>query len=420
MGVKTVGLFACRFFWNRQNISSQPLKATGEVARANTMNKVVRVILITILVFCASWSSAAFSSWFTETLIDPEDGMLDASDYLASARGFLPIPIIITEPAVGYGLGVAVAYFHAPKELDKEEHPHVGPPSISVGFGAKTENGTYLYGGAHSGVWKDDHIRYLGVLAKMNVNMSFYPDGPIGDIIGPDGIGFNINGYYLEQEMQFRLKESNWWLGGNYMYINADNTFKPGLDLPIDLPDPSFDFTLGAISMFVKYDGRNSTFTPTNGLSAKLEFQNFDERWGSDFNYDSVSGEVLKYIPFGDYSSMGLRLEGQTVNGDVPFFGYPFVDLRGIPAMRYQGQDVVVGEVEYLWGVTPRWTVVFFGGLGHTTPIADLDGESNTVAAGGMGFRYRLARKLGLQSGIDIARGPEDTSFYITVGSAWQ
>ena len=114
-----------------------------------------------------------------------------------------------------------------------------------------------------------------------------------------------------------------------------------------------------------------------------------------------------------------MRLEAETVNGDVPFFAYPFVDLRGIPALRYQGQDVVLGEAEYLWGVTPRWTVVFFGGVGHTTPIVDLDGESNTVAAGGLGFRYRLARKLGLQTGIDIARGPEDTSFYITVGSAW-
>ena len=378
-----------------------------------------RLALLMTLVLVASWSPVALSSWFTENLIDPEDGMLDASDYLASAYGFLPVPIIITEPAVGYGLGVAVAYFHAEKEKDPEEHPHVGPPSITVGFGAKTENDTYFYGGAHSGIWKDDHIRYLGVLAKMNINMSFYPEGLLGELVGPEGIGFNINGSFLDQEFQFRLKESNWWLGASYMYTNADNTFKLNLDLPTDLPDPIFDFTLGAISMILRYDGRNSTFTPTNGLSAKVKFQNFDERWGSDYNYDHVTGELLKYIPFGDYSSLGLRLEAETVNGDVPFFGYPFVDLRGIPALRYQGQDVVLGEAEYLWGVTPRWTVVFFGGVGHTTPVEEFEGDSRTVAAGGLGFRYRLARKLGLQAGIDIARGPEDTAFYITVGSAW-
>jgi hypothetical protein len=30
-----------------------------------------------------------------------------------------------------------------------------------------------------------------------------------------------------------------------------------------------------------------------------------------------------------------------------------------------------------------------------------------------------LARKLGLGAGIDLARGPEDSVVYLTVGSAW-
>jgi hypothetical protein len=379
------------------------------------MKNYIRLTLIASFL----WSPLALSGWFTDNLIDPQDGMLDASDYLASAKGFLPIPIIITEPAVGYGLGIAVAYFHAPKEIDREEHPHAGPPSISVGFGAKTENGTYLYGGAHIGVWKDDHIRYTGAVAKMNVNMTFYPEGPLGVIVGDQGIDFNIDGVFLLQEAQFRLKESNWWLGGGYMYVNADNTFKLFDNLPVDLPNPTFDFTLGALSLYVQYDGRNSTFTPTDGLSAKVKYQNYDDSWGSDFDYDQFSGQLFKYTPVGDYSSLGLRLEADSVNGDVPFFGYPFVKLRGIPAMRYQGQDMVLGEAEYLWGFTPRWSLVLFGGVGYTTAIKDQGGESRTVAAGGLGFRYRLARKLPLQAGIDIARGPEDTAFYITVGSAW-
>ena len=376
--------------------------------------------LTIILLAFASWSPAALSNWFKETLIDPDDGMLDASDYLASARGFLPVPIIITEPAVGFGLGAAAAYFHAPKEIDKDDHPHHGPPSISVVLGAKTENDTYFYGGGHSGVWKDDHVRYLGAVAKMSVNLTYYPGGLLGNIVGPNGIGFNIDGGLLLQQMQFRLKESNWWLGGSYLYMNADNTFKLFDGLPADLPAPTFGFELGALSVFVEYDGTNSTFTPTKGLAGKFEYQNFDDGWGSDFSYDQFNGELFKYTPFGDYSSLGLRLEANTVSGEVPFFAYPSVNLRGIPALRYQGQDVVTGEAEFLWGFTPRWSVVFFGGVGHTTAIKDLDGQSQTMAAGGLGFRYRLARKMGLQAGIDVARGPEETSVYLTVGSAWQ
>ncbi|MGF6545404.1 hypothetical protein [Paraburkholderia youngii] len=34
---------------------------------------------------------------------DPEDGKLDMSDFLIKYKGALPVPVVITEPAVGYG-----------------------------------------------------------------------------------------------------------------------------------------------------------------------------------------------------------------------------------------------------------------------------------------------------------------------------
>ena len=38
---------------------------------------------------------------------DPKDGQIDLSAFLAKPRAFLPIPLIVTEPAVGYGGGLA-------------------------------------------------------------------------------------------------------------------------------------------------------------------------------------------------------------------------------------------------------------------------------------------------------------------------
>ncbi|MFC1720269.1 BamA/TamA family outer membrane protein [Pseudomonadota bacterium] len=286
-------------------------------------------------------------------------------------------------------------------------------------MGAKTENGTYFYGAGHLGVWKDDHIRYVGALAKVNVNLNFYADQGTDSTGLSDGIGFNLDGAFLLQQATFRLRESNWWLGANYIYFDATNTFDLGSRLPPSLPDPAFDFNLAALGISVQYDGRNSVFTPSSGLLAKFDYRNFDNAWGSDFDFDNCKGTLFHYTPFGDYSSLGLRLQAQTVRGDVPFFAYPFVMLRGIPAMRYQGKAVVTGEAEYLWGLTPRWSLVFFGGIGKTSSISRLKDSGQTIGAGGLGFRYRLARKQGLQAGIDIARGPQDTSVYLTVGSAW-
>ena len=48
------------------------------------------------------------------------------------------------------------------------------------------------------------------------------------------------------------------------------------------------------------------------------------------------------------------------------------------------------------------------------------DSDNDLQHTVGGGVRYLIARRLGLQAGIDVAKGPEDTVFYLTVGSAWR
>ncbi|MDX3882896.1 MAG: hypothetical protein QHC65_00645 [Sphingomonas sp.] len=64
-------------------------------------------------------------------------------------------------------------------------------------------------------------------------------------------------------------------------------------------------------------------------------------------------------------------------------------------------------------------SLLAFGGYG----TSDRGGsriykDSGAIWAGG-GFRYRLARKLGLDAGIDVAYGPDGATFYIQFGHAW-
>jgi outer membrane translocation and assembly module TamA len=87
--------------------------------------------------------------------------------------------------------------------------------------------------------------------------------------------------------------------------------------------------------------------------------------------------------------------------------------------MRYQGDNVLTTEIETRWNVNERWSLVFFGGVGRTADSLSDFSDSENRWAGGTGFRYLMARALGMFTGIDIARGPEDWAFYIQVGSAW-
>lgn len=57
---------------------------------------------------------------------------------------------------------------------------------------------------------------------------------------------------------------------------------------------------------------------------------------------------------------------------------------------------------------------LYTGGGGYGNELA----ETPSRTTRGAGFRYLVARRYGFETGLDIARGPEDTVFYIQAGSA--
>ena len=75
--------------------------------------------------------------------------------------------------------------------------------------------------------------------------------------------------------------------------------------------------------------------------------------------------------------------------------------------MRYQGETAVTLDAEARWGLTKRWWLVAFAGAGWTDAGSAKALADSSVHSGGFGGRYLLARALGLQAGLDVAKGPE-------------
>jgi hypothetical protein len=65
-------------------------------------------IIIVTLCVTTPVSGSSFFSQFK----DPKDGALDTSNGLVDRKGLLPVPIVISDPAVGYGGGAALLFFH--------------------------------------------------------------------------------------------------------------------------------------------------------------------------------------------------------------------------------------------------------------------------------------------------------------------
>ena len=356
---------------------------------------------------------------------DPEDGMFDVSHWLAEKKGFFPVPIIITEPAIGYGAGAALVFLHDPlsgrvpdgETFDPQSKDAEGkliPPSISALFGMYTENDTWMAGGAHLGIWKNDNIRYTGALATGSINMQFYRN-----IMGNDiTIDANIEPQILYQGLKFRLNGSKFFAGADYLLLDTSS------EVSFSLIDPSFKKSSrdAAVILTLDYDSRNTIFTPSSGINASIDVSLFREAVGGDTNFEKYKAKIYYFTPLAETFVLGLRGDVESISGDpdeIPFYQYPFVNLRGIPVMRYQGESVAVAEMELGWNFTTRWTVLGFAGVGRTKNVGP-DDSTTTVYSKGLGLRYFIARRFGAHVGFDIAKGPEDTAFYIQFGHAWR
>ena len=390
----------------------------------------VRLRLLALLCLPAAGAQASF---IDEYMTDEQDGMFDVSKYLSTVpAGFLLVPSIITEPAVGYGAAAIGIFFH---ETDEQKKMRITkgallPENISVLGGGGTENGTWGAGLGHLGFWRHDSIRYRGFAGYISPNLDFYS---IAGVDLPKPIQLNITGPAVLQEIKFKLPNTHWFAGGKQIYRHTEmelaNEFSTdGLSenqaavvdrLNDQLHSSTTTSGAGAV---VEYDSRNNPLNPEQGYNYRAEYLWYADAIGSDLEYQSYTLTALNYWQLSDHFDMGLRLQYDGLGGDtdhLPAYIPPAIDLRGISKTRYQGNSVAVIETELAYKPTMRWKYLAFTGVGRTGDDFSELNDSETINNYGVGFRYLIARRYGFTMGADVARGPEDTAFYIQAGSTW-
>ena len=360
-------------------------------------------------------SENTFAQKKERLLVDTLDNALDLSNYLYNLNGFLPIISPITEPAVGYGAVVAGVFFMPKKKLDSDSKKFVMPDMVGAA-GGLTENGTWLAGAGYSGYWNNDRIRYRGILAYAQVKLKYYGLG--GGILEKYPIKFSLNSYFLLQQAIFRIGNSNFLLGGKYQFLKTNVILFENSSIPIFEPK-DLDLLSSGIGFIAEYEKLNNLLSPTSGIRINITYDQYLEIIGSDRDNGRVTFYTHYYQPILKGWTCGLRVESIVATGDNPFYMLPFISLRGVPAMRYQGELTALVETEQQFMFTQRWGVVGFGGLGITYKDLSSMEEGATAWNAGVGFRYLIARLLGLKMGIDVARGPENWAFYVVFGSSW-
>lgn len=359
---------------------------------------------------------------------DPMDGAFDAGAFILSKQGFLPVPILITEPAVGYGGGVGLMFLRYPEGQSPagqaaaaraagEAQPRVQLPNITGVVGGATENGTWFAGGMHLQNFKDGVGRSTTMLLRAHAELTYY--GAAGE--GP-AISYGDDAWLFRQKFERKLGQGNWFIGAQYNYLASDSVFDTG-GLPVPGLTPNeFDSATAGLGLMLSYDSRDTPFTPDRGNHTGFTVSRYAGELGGDFNYTRIDATSATWWTLNPRLVLGWFIEGHFTPGDdrVPFYDQSMISLRGVPAARYQGRQTLSNELELRYALTRRWSLVGFGGAGQVT----MDGvekifEADLVPAGGVGFRYLLARQLGLHAGCDFAWSEDDFAFYLTIGNAW-
>jgi hypothetical protein len=351
-------------------------------------------------------------------LIDDTDGMLDMSDYLREKRyGFLPVPVVITEPAIGYGGGLFGLFLHDQNEQQPSNGRFI-PPAITAFGGGATQNGTWFVGGGHRHTWNDDSIRYQILMGYADINLDIYSS----DIAGfgrSAGVSTRTKGYGGSQKLLFRVADSPYFIGASQFYANmeisADNPLANRL-LQGVLGESS---STSGVGLLMEYDTTDNFFYPRNGLSVTGEYQFYTNFLGGDYRYNTLTLDGKYFQPLGRDFTLVLAGNYQSLSNQdshLPPMARPYIKLRGISSYRYQGDYVSTVQSQLEWQMTPRWILQGFVGAGSAAKERENLYEQTEVAWGG-GFRYLIASAFGLHTGIDVAFSDDEQALYFNVGS---
>jgi outer membrane protein assembly factor BamA len=344
----------------------------------------------------------------------PDDGWFDVSAFLEEKYGFLPLPIIITEPAVGYGGGAGLMFLSKPLPQTEDG---LGRPNITVAGGFGTENGTWGTFASDMRYWLDEHLQTLVGLIYSSVNLDFYGLGN-DSLLENNPLRYNLEPKGGTMRAKYRFGDSRLWAGLNYAFVSTEVTF----DKPPGTPgEPPFrhESNVAGFTPSLTFDTRDNFFTPTRGTYLEGSAGFFSPAFGADENFQRGNLVAIQYIPLGSSLFLGVRADGAASFGSEPFYLRPYISLRAAPTLRYQGEEVAQIDTELRWQFWKRFSLVGFVGGGAAWNHFQKFDSTQTIVTGGTGFRYEIARKYGIHMGLDVAFGPDNHAVYLQLGSGW-
>src|SRR6185295_11291990 len=144
----------------------------------------------------------------------------------------------------------------------------------------------------------------------------------------------------------------------------------------------SIHMKISAPAAVLEYDSRNNLFTPTDGIFAESVYLASREELGATEDFERFQQVVMGWLPLAERWTLGLRADYQWASDGTPFFLRPYIKLRGVEAMRYQGDEMASVEAEARWQMRGRWSLVGVAGYGTAKTERALYSATRDIVSG--------------------------------------
>lgn len=324
------------------------------------------------------------------------------------------MPIPLSNPALGNGLGVAALALYTPAGSPQ--------PWISGAGGLYTDTRSWAAAVFQKAHLAEGKVRATAGVGGGDFKLDFYGVGA--------NAGARDRSIPIDQQTVGGLAEALFQVAprtyagvryrGAMLKTKLDFSQLPFPDMA--LPEVELDSQTSALGLAAEFDSRDNEFAPRNGVYATGQILRAAEELGSDFNYTRLQVAVNGYKALSPKSTIAGRVALCDVGHGAPFYDLCLFgqsnDLRGYTAGQYRDHFLAAAQVEYRRDLFWRLGAVAFVGVGGVSPSIEKFG-STLLPAAGLGLRLRASKSYGVNASLDFAVGEDSQAFYFYIGEAF-
>lgn len=329
----------------------------------------------------------------------------------SSERIIVPVPI--SSPELGTGLGLGVAWFYSPDGSKV--------PWTTGAGGMKTSNGSWAIGAIHKMSLAGDRYRFEAIAGRGRIASNYYGSGAATEAEPADMVQ---EADYVRLLAVARVSRSL-FAGGRLKFVDQTITLTAPSESTLaesaeSLSGKARILTLGPTLIF---DTTNGGFARDKGILINAEWLFSDSRTADDFSYSKANITVNQYVRVRERSILVLRQSICAASDAAPFFDLCLFgsnsNLRGYESGEHRDRASWSAQAEWRQKLGGKFGVVAFGGAGGVASSVGHLPSARLLPAAGLGLRYLVAKENGVNLRLDYAWGRDSNGIYVSIGEAF-